>query len=78
MQVITTANAPAASSDDQDAVFKRGMAVGQVQMIWGGVNLIRDEYSLAQDGQIRLLAHVMQDTAMVRAAAYTRVSFHLA
>ena len=78
--VMTTAHVADPAADDQQAVIARGgaMHTGQAQRMWGGVEVIRDPYTLAAEGQIRLSLVLMQATAMVRTAVYKRVAFHLA
>ena len=74
--VMTSAHAPAVdgTGGHADIVVHKGMHVGIVQPIWDGIELIRDEYSLSQDGQVRVTAFVMAGLAAIRTAAYQRVS----
>ena len=79
--VMTSAHvADQTAGNDQQAVVARGgaMHTGQAQRIWGGVEVVRDPYTLAPDGQIRISCVLMQDTAVLREAVYKRLSFHLA
>lgn len=65
-------------SDDQQAVVARGgsMYTGQVQRIWGGVEVIPDRVTLAADGQVKITLVVMMATALVRAAVFRRFDVH--
>ena len=40
--------------------------------MWGGVEIIRDEYTLASTGQIKFTVNVMWDFEMLRTTGYTR------
>ena len=78
--VMSSALVMAPASDNQQGVVARGgsMHTGQVQRLWGGVEVIKDPYTLATEGQIRCTLVLMQATSMVRAGVYERVAFHLA
>ena len=69
--VVTSANVPAAVSNDAEIVIHRGSHVGIVQPVWT-VETIRDPYSLATDGQIRVNVFALQAVATVRAGVYVR------
>ena len=74
-----TAHAPAAASNVSEGVLIRGVGSPHVvQPIWGGVQLIRDEYSKSQTGEIRLTALVLCAVKVVRTASVTRVSIKTA
>ena len=80
VDVMTSANVAAASSDNQDAVVCRGgrMHQGVVQRIWPGAEVLVDPFTLSDDGQVKLTLCVMMDTAVTRSDMYVRRAFHLA
>ena len=78
--VMTTDLVAAADSDNQQAVTCRGgaMHTGYVQRLWGGVEVIRDPYTKAADGQFVFTLVPMQASKLARAGLYQRHSLHLA
>ena len=77
--VMTSGLVAAASGDNQQAVTARGgaMHTGYAQRIWGGVEVIRDPYTKAADGQLVATLVLMQASKLLRAGQYVRHSFHL-
>ena len=77
--VMTSDLVAAASGDNQQAVTCRGgtMHNGYAQRLWGGVEIIRDPYTKAADGQLVATLMLMQASKLLRAGQYVRHSFHL-
>lgn len=74
-----TAHFPAAASDIEQAIVARtGSSRNAVAGIWEGLELIRDPYSGASKGQVRLQAIALWDFKLTRPAAYKRAKFKLA
>ena len=71
-RVVTSANVPAAASNDAEFIVHRGEHIGLVQPIWS-VETIRDPYTLATDGQVRVNVFALQDVETVRGAVYRRL-----
>ena len=76
VQVMVTDNAGAYASNAQDGLVivgpPRRNALG---VTWGGVEIIRDEFSLAREGQLRFTVAVMWDFENVRSAGFIRKSY---
>ena len=54
------------------------MADNSVCLTWPGVELIRDPYSRAQQGEVALTAISLVDFALIRAAGYQQLAFQIA
>ena len=76
VQVLVTDNAGPYAANDQDGLVivgpPRRNAIG---VTWRGVEIIRDEFSLAREGQLRFTVAVMWDFENVRSAGYVRKSY---
>lgn len=72
-----SAHAPAVASDVQQAVFVLGMRRNAVQAIWPAVEVIRDPYSAAATGEVKLNMISLAGFAITRAAGYKRIGLHL-
>ena len=76
VQVLVTDNAGAYAANDQDGLVivgpPRRNAIG---VTWGGVEVIRDEFSLAPEGQLKFTILVMWDFENVRSAGFIRKSY---
>ena len=76
VQVLVTDNAGAYASNAQDGLVivgpPRRNAVG---VTWRGVEIIRDEFSLAANGQLKFTVLVMWDYANVRPDGFIRKSY---
>ncbi len=77
--VMTSGLVAAPDADNQQAVTARGGATanGYAQRLWGGIEVIRDPYTKAADGQLVATLVLMQASKLVRAGIYKRHSFHL-
>ena len=77
--VMTSGLVAAASGDNQQAVTARGgaMHTGYAQRVWGGVEVIRDPYTKAADGQLVATLVLMQASKLLRSGMYVRASHHL-
>ena len=78
--VMATALMPAAASNVQQGILALTAVGGNGALgIWNGVQLtIRDEYSKANTGEIRLTANALIDFEVTRAAGFKQVAFQLA
>ena len=76
VQVFATDNAGAYASNHQDGLVIKGMprrnAIG---VTWRGIEIIRDEFSLAANGQLKFTVLVMWDFANVRPDGFIRKSY---
>ena len=76
VQILVTDNAGPYAANDQDGLVivgpPRRNAVG---VMWNGVEVIRDEWSLAPEGQLKFTVAVMWDFANVRSDGYVRKSY---
>ena len=77
--IMTSDLVAAPASQNQQAVTARGGAMnkGYAQRVWGGVEVIRDPYTKAADGQLVATLVLMQASKLLRAGMYVRHSFHL-
>ena len=76
VQVLVTDNAGPYSANDQDGLVIVGPPRrNSVGVMWNGVEVIRDEFSLAPEGQLRFTVAVMWDFENVRTAGYVRKSY---
>ena len=74
-----SAHAPAASSDNAHAVVRLGKYQGAaVAAIWPSVRLIRDEVTESKSGRVNLTMVSLWNFALLRAASFKRLTFHLA
>ena len=68
-----SANMPTTASTIATILSYRASArVGYVQPVWRGINLIRDVYSKAAEGQVALTAIMLTGAAMVDTSQYKR------
>ena len=71
--VLVTDNAGAYAGNMQEGLVIVGPPRRNAQgVMWGGVEIIRDEYTLASTGQIKFTVNVMWDFEMLRTTGYTR------
>ncbi len=77
--IMTSDLVASPSGDNQQAVTARGgaMHTGYAQRVWGGVEVIRDPYTKAADGQLVATLVLMQASKLLRSSMYKRHSFHL-
>ena len=74
-----SANMPASASNVAAAIaFATGNGRGYVMPVWRGVNIIRDPYSNASEGQIALTLQMLTGGLMVRNEMYAELSFKTA
>ena len=73
-----SANMPAVASDIATAVTYASGRRGFVQPVWRGINLIRDPYSNAAEGQVALTVSMFTGAAMVDSGPYSRLEFKVA
>lgn len=68
-----------ATSKKQNVLFRKGMRMGEaVQPLWAsGVELIPDSVTLASNGQVKITAILLHNTAVIRSGAYTLYPFQL-
>ena len=71
-----SAHAPAVASDIQQAVFVLGMRRNAVQAVWPAVEVIRDPYTAASTGEVKLNAIALAGFGITRAAGYKRIGIH--
>ena len=76
VQILVTDNAGPYAANDQDGLVIKGPprrnAIG---VTWAGIEIIRDEFSLAREGQLRFTVAVMWDFENVRSDGYVRKSY---
>ena len=70
--------AAAASTIAQGLTYAQSDARGFVAPVWAGVSVIRDPYSKASEGQVRLTLTMQQGQAMVDSSPYSAVKFKIA
>ena len=76
VNILVTDNAGPYSANDQDGLVIVGPPRrNSVGVMWNGVEIIRDEFSLAPEGQLRFTVAVMWDFENVRSAGYVRKSY---
>ena len=68
--VRVSAHVPAAASNRQNVLVRRGMNRDMVAAVWEGVTLIPDEITLAKKGQIIVTAVMMQAIKLLRADGF--------
>ena len=68
--VRVSAHVPAAASNRQNVLVRRGLNRDFVAAIWEGVTILADEYTLAKKGQIVVTAVMMQATKLLRADGF--------
>ena len=69
---------PAPVNKDQQALLYKTNAVGfAVAPIWEGIELIRDNVTSADTGQIRLTGVMYTNFKVLRPAGYQQVAFQL-
>lgn len=72
---------PAPDSNVQQAILAKtgpGGMDNSVCLTWPGVEMIRDPYSRASQGEVALTAISLVDFALIRAAGYKQLAFRLA
>ena len=78
--VMTTSNMPVTAARINKAIAcKTGPGVmynGIAKMWGGGIQVIRDEMSLAQENRLRITANVYADYDVVRPAGYLQIEFY--
>ena len=78
--IMTTANMPVTSARINKAIAcKTGPGVqfnGIAKMWGGGIQVVRDEYSLAPENQLIITANVYADYDVVRPAGYLQIEFY--
>ena len=71
--VFVTDNAGAYASNRQEALVIKGAARrNAVGAMWNGVQIIRDEFSKAAEGQIKMTVLAMWDFEVIRTGGYSR------
>ena len=75
--VVASGFMPATASNIQQAVYHAGMHEGDsVAAVWPGLQVVRDPYTAAAAGQVRLTAYMLWDAyAAFRAGAYGILKF---
>ena len=68
--VRVSAHVPGEAGNKQDAVIRLGMRRDAVAPIWEGVNLIVDEVTLADEGQVKLTAVMLYAFKILRADGF--------
>ena len=68
--VKVSAHVPAAASNRQNVVIKRGMHRAMVAPIWEGVSIVPDEITKVANGQIVITAIMLYATKLLRADDY--------
>ena len=68
-----SAHIPAATSNKQDALVRRGMRRDMVAPVWEGVTLIPDEVTKASTGQIVLTAVMLYAVKILRTGGFARI-----
>lgn len=61
-----SAHIPAAASNIENAIVRRGATPGAVSPIWQGVRIIRDETTRAKQGEVTLTAIMLRGFAILR------------
>ena len=74
--ILATDNVPDYAGNHQDAVVIKGPARrNAIGVTWAGIEIIRDEFSLAREGQLRFTVAVMWDFENVREDGFVRKSY---
>ena len=68
--VKVSAHVPAAASNRQNVVIKRGMAMSMTAPVWEGVSLVPDEITKIANGQIVITAVMLYAVKLLRADDY--------
>ena len=68
--VRVSAHVPAAGSNRQNVLIRRGNRMDFVQPIWNGVTIIPDSITKAASGQIVVTAVMLQATKLLRSAGF--------
>ena len=77
--VRASANVPAAASNIQGGLLAKAGAPGNaVAPIWEALELVRDPYTSAKSGEVRLTAVALWNFKILRSDAYKRLKFKLA
>ena len=76
--VRVSAHIPAAASNKQNVIVRRGMRMDAVAPVWEGVTLIPDEITKAANGQIVLTAVMLFAVKILRADAFYKQQVQIA
>ena len=68
--VKVSAHVPAAASNRQNVVIKRGMAMSMTAPVWEGISLVPDEITKVANGQIVITAIMLYAVKLLRADDY--------
>ena len=76
VNVLVSDNVGPYAANDQDGLVVVGPPRrNSIGVMWNGIEIIRDEFSLAREGQLRFTVAVMWDFENVRPAGYIRKSY---
>ena len=76
VQILVTDNAGPYAANDQDGLVIKGPPRrNSIGVMWNGVEIIRDEFTKAAEGQLKFTVLVMWDFENVRSAGYVRKSY---
>ena len=76
-RIRASANLPATSSTISQGLTYTGGRVGMYQPVWRGIQVVRDPYTRAANGQVALTVIMLVGQALVDANPYARVAFKL-
>lgn len=76
--VRVSAHMPATASNDAQLIVRKGTIPAAVTPLWAGVELIRDEVTRAQQGEIVLTAVLLYNYETLRTAAFAQKAVQLA
>ena len=68
--VRVSAHVPAAASNRQNVVIKRGMTSSYMAPVWSGIEMLPDEVTKAGSGQIVITAIMLYATKLLRQDDY--------
>ena len=75
--LLVSAHVPAVAAKCQDGIVHKGPGGAAVAPMWQGLRLVPDSVSLANKGQVRIVAIALHNFKILRAARYTRVRFQV-
>ena len=63
---------PAPASENQDVIVRKGMRRAFVSPVWQGLDIIRDEVTRADTGEVKITAYAMYNNRLLRADDFQR------
>ena len=69
---------PAPVSNDQDVIVRKGMRRAFVSPVWQGLDIIRDEVTRADTGEVKITAYALYANRLLRADDFQRRAIQIA